>query len=161
MLKLLHLVQLIINMSNKTKPIVIHSQKVLSQLVEALQELNFMIYFNLVPKFWKMSNLKKPKRNENKTFIIIQLIFHLRNKIHFNNLFNQYLNKMLKQHLNNLLNQSLNKLYPLNFNNCKILNLIKIFLLSLNKLFNLYQLFLKKLFNLHQWPQNNFLNLNQ
>ena len=159
MLQLLHLVQLIINTSNKTKSIVIHLQKVLSQLVEEIQELNFLIYFNLVLKFWRMFNLKKPKRNEHKTFNTIHLIFHnqfnLSNKIQFNN----------------LLNQNLNKLCLPSRNKCKIKILIRLFLLChnklfqyqwlLNRLFHLYQRLLNKWLHLYQWFPNKLFNLYQ
>ena len=129
MLQLLHLVQLINNKSIKTNSIVIHLQKALVQLVVEFQELNFTIYFNLVLKYWRMFNLKKQKKNELKTINTIQLISHLRKKIHFNNLPNQYLNK----------SQYLNKLCPFSRNKCKILNLIIMFLFSINKLLHKYQ----------------------
>lgn len=129
MLQLLHLVKLIINSSNKTNSIVIHSQKVLNQLVEELQELNFMIYFNLVLRVLMIFNLRMSKWNREIVLHIILLIFqynlrvklnkfsllksknlfYLSNKIHINNLLNLYLKKLLNQYLNKQFSQYLNK----------------------------------------------------
>lgn len=137
--QLLHLVQLIINLSNKTKSMVILSLKVPNQLVEELQELNSMTYFNLELKFWRMFNQKKLKGNENKTINTIHLIYQ------YNLLVNPNKHRLSKNQLllskkiffNNLLNQFLIKLCSLNRNKFKISNQIRIFPFSLNTLFNL------------------------
>lgn len=137
--QLLHLVQLIINLSNKTKSIVILSQKVPNQLVEELQEMNSMIYFNLELKFWKMFNQKKLKGNENKAINIIHLIYKYNLVVNPNkhSLSKNQLLLSKKIFFNNLLNQFLIKLCSLNRNKFKISNKITIFPLSLNTLLNL------------------------
>lgn len=137
--QLLHLVQLIINLSNKTKSIVILSQKVPNQLVEELQEMNSMIYFNLELKFWKMFSQKKLKGKKNKTINIIHLIYHYNLVINPNKhiLSKNQLLLSKKIFFNNLLNQFLIKLCSLNRNKFKISNKIRIFPLSLNTLLNL------------------------
>jgi hypothetical protein len=152
MLQHLLLVQLINNLSNKTKSMAILSQKVLNQLVEELQELIFMIYSNLELKFWRMFSQKKLKGNGNKTINTIHLIYQykLLVKPNKNSLTkNQFLlsKKIL---FNNLLNQFLIKLCSSNRNKFKISNQIRIFPLNLNSLFNLKWRFLYKMFNLNQ-----------
>lgn len=137
--QLLHLVQLIINLSNKTKSIVILSQKVPNQLVEELQEMNSMIYFNLELKFWKMFSQKKLKGKKNKIINIIHLIYQY-NLVINPNKYSLSKNQLLlskKIFFNNLLNQFLIKLCSLNRNKFKISNKITIFPLSLNTLLNL------------------------
>lgn len=144
-------------MSNKTKWIVIHFQKILNQLVEELQELIFMIYFNLEQKFWKMFSQKKLRGNENKAFNTIHLKCQYKQLVHLNKyrlIMNQFhLSKKILSH--NLLNQSLINLFSPSPNKFKIFNLIRIFLFSLNLSFNLKYRILNKMFNPYQW----FLNL--